>query len=304
MNFSRTSGLERLAEALVEGARLELHLTPKPGLVDLWDSGSHPDLSLALMEESLGMVACYLRELAGSLGRGEPFVAQVEIAKRTEVRMRAALGTNTHKGYLFLSGFLLIARWHAPSSDIPAVREAIRSLARRFFTDRAASDTNGENARVRYRVGGIVREARKGFPSLFEEALPAYASAIARHGSPRTARFHVLARLMQTVEDTTALHRCGAEGLRRIRRDGRTLERLIDGGGDFDSFLLRLNREYVALNLTMGGVADLLGLALGYLAFLNPDYRAPAPVASSFANCSRATLAVSGRYFPSCSTHC
>ena len=274
MNSSRISEIARLAEALVGGARLELHLTPKPGLVDRLDRGSHPDLSFSLMEESLGMVSLYLRELIRSLSEGEPFSAQIGIARRTEGRMREVLGTNTHKGYLFLSGFLLIARWRARSSEAPAIRGEIRRLAHSFFAAKGISETNGQRARERFRVGGIVREALEGFPSLFEEALPAYAAAIERHRGPGIARFCVLARLMQTVEDTTALHRCGEAGLLRIRRDGRTLERLIDDGGDFTPYLRRLNCEYVALNLTMGGVADLLGLALGSIKFLPLSARA------------------------------
>ena len=56
MNSLRLSGLERLADGLARGAALELYLTPKPGLVDLADCGSHPDLSLAVMERSIRIV--------------------------------------------------------------------------------------------------------------------------------------------------------------------------------------------------------------------------------------------------------
>ena len=35
---------------------MELYLTPKPGLVDLADNGSHPDLSVPIMERSIGIV--------------------------------------------------------------------------------------------------------------------------------------------------------------------------------------------------------------------------------------------------------
>ncbi len=49
--------------------------------MDLADSGSHPDLSFALMERSLGLVRGYLLEVSVSLGRGEPLAAQVELAR-------------------------------------------------------------------------------------------------------------------------------------------------------------------------------------------------------------------------------
>src|SRR5512138_1994436 len=53
---SRRAALDRLALALADGLWHELVLTPKPGLVDLEDSGSHPDLTFDLMVQSIGSV--------------------------------------------------------------------------------------------------------------------------------------------------------------------------------------------------------------------------------------------------------
>ena len=39
-----------VAAALADGVKAELYLTPKPGLVDLHDCGSHDDLSLVVVE--------------------------------------------------------------------------------------------------------------------------------------------------------------------------------------------------------------------------------------------------------------
>ena len=74
----------------------------------------------------------------------------------------------------------------------------------------------------------------------------------------------MLGRLMATVEDTTALHRCGSEGLETVRRDGRMLELLVAERSDFMAFLAERNEHYVSRNLTMGGVADLLALAFAW----------------------------------------
>jgi triphosphoribosyl-dephospho-CoA synthase len=77
----------------------------------------------------------------------------------------------------------------------------------------------------------------------------------------------MMAALMQTVDDTTTLHRGGIAGLARIRRDGQALARLVDEERDCTAFLTRLNDDYKRLNLTLGGVADMLGLAFGWLIF-------------------------------------
>lgn len=265
MNSSHRSETEQLATALAEGAALELYLTPKPGLVDLADCGSHQDLSLATMERSLRFIADYLRDLLGSLQAGEPFASQAQIGKRVEQTMLQVLGTNTHKGYIFLSGLLLVARWRSASPHEQALQSSVSSLARLFFDGGEESGTNGGQVRGRYRAGGIVREALDGLPALFDEALPAYRGAVAQGRCFTRASFAMLARLMQTVEDTTTLHRGGVLGLHRIRRDGRELERLLEEDGDFMPFLNRLNRDYIRMNLSMGGVADMLGLSYGYL---------------------------------------
>jgi triphosphoribosyl-dephospho-CoA synthase len=265
MNSSHISEIERFADALVMGAAMELYLTPKPGLVDLADRGSHPDLSLSLMERSLHYLAVYMEELLNSLVGGEDFARQAAIGRRTENRMLAGLGSNTHKGYIFLCGLFLVAKWRSLSCNVEPIRGSIVSLARAFFAQQQEISTKGHRARERFGAGGIVLEARNGLPALFDAALPAYQEATRRHGCHWIASFAMMGRLMQRVEDTTALHRCGTLGLARIRRDGRRLEEMIEAGADYLPFLQAINREYIRMNLTMGGVADMLGLSYAYL---------------------------------------
>lgn len=265
MNCSVPSDLEKLACALAQGASLELYLTPKPGLVDRADRGSHPDLSIATMERSIEFVSDYLDQMVGSLSAGESFVHQRALGLRAEQRLLVELGTNTHKGFIFLSGMLLIARRHAASADEKALRAALCTLADEFFRGAAEQSTNGRQARTKYGAGGIVAESTQGFPSIFEHGLPVFRSAVEQHGCFRTASFALLARLMQTVEDTTTLHRAGSLGLSRVKRDGRRLEKIVADGQDYEAYLKDLNRNYIRMNITIGGVADMLGIAYGYL---------------------------------------
>lgn len=265
MHCSPIPPLERLASALAAGAALELYLTPKPGLVDLADRGAHPDLSLALMERSLAIVAAYLDDIARSLVAGQPFPQQRALGMAAERRMFGELDTNTHKGYIFLAGMLLIARWHAPAPDEKALRRTLSGLSTDFFAAGETIASHGRTVRDRYSAGGIVREAILGLPAVFDGALPAFRKTLQQTGCFSAASFAMLANLMQTVDDTTTLHRGGPAGLARVKRDGRRLEQLIAGGDDYLAFLRATNRAYIRMNLTMGGVADLLGLAYGWL---------------------------------------
>ena len=244
---------------------MELYLTPKPGLVDLMDNGSHPDLSVPVMEQSIGIVAEYLEKIVVSLKSDEPFSGQKALAIKAEQQLYDELGTNTHKGYIFLSGMLLIARRHAGASDEFSVRKSLSSISEDFFRTSAEKNTNGEKARKKFNAGGIVREAIDGYPSLFEEALPAFRQSLEQRRCITTASFAMMARLMQTVDDTTTLHRSGLPGLERVRQDGRMLEAVIADGGEFISCLEELNHQYKRLNITIGGVADMLGIAFGCL---------------------------------------
>jgi triphosphoribosyl-dephospho-CoA synthetase len=255
----------RLALDLVRGAFMELYLTPKPGLVDLNDSGSHRDLSLPRMEASLAIVSGYLSTLADSLCRGEELEEQVRLGVAAENDMLERVGTNCHKGYIFLSGLLLAASSQAPPRQERALSEAVARLAARFFDQTENPESNGSRARETYRARGIKGEALLGLPALFEEALPAFRREIASGGNRGSAVYAMLGRLMATVEDTTALHRCGSRGLETVREDGRKLELLVAERKDFLAFLAERNEHYVSRNLTMGGVADLLALAFAWL---------------------------------------
>ena len=265
------SELERLADALAEGLWRELCLTPKPGLVDLEDSGSHRDLAFRTMERSIALVRRAFAELALSLDAGEPLPRQVALGQRAEQHMLRELGTNTHKGALFLGGLLLVGRHRAAGDDDASLRAGVAAAARELHATRAALSTHGEDARRQFGVGGILAEALAGLPSLFD-ALPAFRAARPRGEDLSAASFAMLARLMQTVEDTTALHRCGLVGLERIREDGARLQRLLERSGDHVGFLRGRNALYRRMDLTMGGVADLLGMGLGLLAYRGETY--------------------------------
>lgn len=254
-----------MASALAEGAKMELYLTPKPGLVDLEDTGSHTDLNIPVMEASIGYVAEYLDAISESLLAGEAFPFQKQIAIEAEQKLYSSLGTNTHKGYIFLSGMLLIAMWHAKSVCAADVRVSLARLSQEYFLNHSTGLTNGSVVREKLAVKGIVLEATLAYPALFDVALPAYRELTAHNRSHEEASFLMLARLMQVVEDTTTLHRGGARGLARVKSDGEALERVIIECGDYVGLLRELNRAYVQENLTIGGVADMIGLAFSYL---------------------------------------
>jgi len=132
----------------------------------------------------------------------------------------------------------------------------IAEVAGGFFALQSAPDTPGARVRAHHGLGGIQAEALNGLPAVFEHGWPVYRKALASGCGPGEAAFHLMAALMQTVEDTTAVRRRGLEGLARLRRDGADLQLLLARSGEPVPFLAALNDAYRSENLTMGGVPN------------------------------------------------
>ncbi len=262
---STPSNTASLAEALSAGLRAELDLTPKPGLVDRRDSGSHDDLDYPLMLRSIALLEQYFSGCVNALHAGHGIERLRELGLLAEQRMFARLGTNTHRGAIFLGGLLLGAAHAADCNEPRAVSDAVTDCAHQLFAQQLPRGTTGERVRARYRVGGIVGEALNGLPAVFTVGVPALHEARRRGLNERDGLYLAMARLMQTVEDTTALRRCGPDGLARLRRDGARLERLLEDGNDPIPFLEHCNRQYRTQRLTMGGVADLLAICVAWV---------------------------------------
>ncbi|GAB1535429.1 triphosphoribosyl-dephospho-CoA synthase [Geovibrio sp. ADMFC3] len=248
-----SADLTHISDCLTAGAKAELDLTPKPGLVDAFDSGSHDDLSYAGMLLSVSLLPQYYQELAQEAINGADVAGLRRTGLEAEKRMIDICGSNAHKGYIFLSGLVLIACLSGGNLE-----DEIAKTARKFFAENLP-ESNGETARKTYSTGGIITECLNGMPSVFKHALPAMEDEYKKNGCTKRTRFAGLAEIMQTAEDTTALHRCGAKGLKIIKEDGKELaERLISD--THVEWLQKRNRFYKEIRLTMGGAADLLAI--------------------------------------------
>ena len=263
-----------LARTLAAAAATELRLTPKPGLIDLADTGSHPDLSYDAMERSVALLPRYFTELVDARLSGADLEACIGIGQQAEARMFAVAGANTHKGFIFLAGLLLLAACDGARTH-RAFREAVASIASAFF-QRTAGRGHGPSASAREpatRVRGVAAEALAGLPSVFDLAQPALAVTLADRADLQIASHLAMSRLMQTVDDTTSVRRCGEAGLVRIRRDGRTLEALIARRDESHlPVVAAWNRDYRSERLTMGGVADLLAISLALTFSADPGH--------------------------------
>jgi triphosphoribosyl-dephospho-CoA synthase len=177
-----------------------------------------------------------------------------------ENRMNREIKSNAHKGFIFLSGLVLMAAC-ACGGRADLLRREISEIAKGFFSHFGSPDSYGADIRNRHGLGGIRAEAEQGLPAVFEHGWPKYREALESGWGPEHAGFYLMAVLMQRLEDTTAIHRCGLEGLARLRQDGARLQRLLEQQQAPEPMLAALNQQYRRLGLTMGGVADCMALA-------------------------------------------
>ena len=250
------ASIEALAASLARGALRELELSPKPGLVDRRDCGSHPDLSHASMRVSVDLLPRYFGDILDCHREGRDLAAFVAAGVEAEARMTRAIHSNAHKGYIFLAGLVLMAACRGGGRATPA---AVAGVAREIFEGASATDSHGARVRARHGLGGVRAEALAGLPAVFEHGWPRYREVLDTW-APDRAAFYLMAVLMQRVEDTTAVSRCGLEGLARLRADGAALQRLLERGQDPEPWLAARNEDYRRMGLTMGGVADCMAL--------------------------------------------
>ena len=260
---------------IAEGALLsEVYTTPKPGLVDLNNSGSHTDMDVGTFELSAKALRPYLEECfeIGVRTKGDTpngaFLALRKAGIEAEKAMYSATdGVNTHKGAIYSFGIIcgsLGRLWEAdaPFKSAHEILSTSASLVKESaIRDLKASDgsTAGTRLYIEKGIMGIRGEAKDGFPSVKDIALPRLCSLTEGGMSLTEAGAIALLHLILSVDDTSLYKRGGDSGIAYAKEYAKRLtakERIptIDE-------LLEMDSEFTKRNLSPGGCADLLALS-------------------------------------------
>lgn len=257
---------------------LEVHLTPKPGLVDTVNQGAHDDMDLALFVHSATVLAPYMAGFVrvGWLHHHQPLSSLLTelrpIGIDAEVAMfQATSGVNTHKGMIFSMGIICgVAGWlqaNQRNINANAISEAVIQCCQHLVWDelqeigRREPITQGEKLYQQYGVTGARGEAASGFRTIMVHALPAYQSAIAQEFSTEQALWQTLLVLIAHNQDTNLLSRGGMAGLLYVQQYAFSL--LTSGGishPDIEMALNQFDRCLIERHLSPGGSADLLAV--------------------------------------------
>ena len=279
---------ERISEAAVRALIREAETTPKPGLVDRRNNGSHPDMSLEMLLRSARSLKPYFRECARAgmkLEEADAFPTLRALGMEAEKTMlNATGGVNAHKGAIFSLGLLAasaaacLRSFEADAEKIcaRAGRMAAPHMEAHFRSLRAeTAGSFGDRLYLETGLRGARGEAADGFPSVLRIALPALdaeemgnpaevvGSSVTADGNSvmpdaeELSGAYALLRLAVEMDDTTLIRRGGRSRAEAAKREIRAL---LDSGLTREK-VETLDDQFIRENLTIGGCADLLACA-------------------------------------------
>lgn len=254
----------------------EVHTTPKAGLVDENNSGSHTDMDINTFEKSIEVLGSYFEKIAlvsmceHEKEPGELMKRLQKIGIEAENAMLAKTnGVNTHKGLIYSLG-LLIADIGGILMGLHTRLSLLASVGMEDAFDKAKNSpkTHGEMQYLRCGAKGIRGEAQGGFKTAKEASkiLSEYKKTLDKN----TAQALTLVEIMKVLEDTNVLHRGGEEALSFMRMSAEKI-----ASADIEkrlSMIKALDDEFIKRNISPGGCADTLALAIFLDLFTQKHY--------------------------------
>lgn len=262
--------------------RYEAWTTPKPGLVDMNNNGSHSDMDITLLMLSVSVIAKYFRSFfylginSAHESPEQTFALLREEGKKAEAEMLEATGgVNTHRGAIFLFGILCGAcgRCWSPAGLCRDHKELFRvcsemtnALLRAELDslNRETARTHGEKLYVSHGVRGARGSAMDGFPEVGSISLPILRQGVEDGQKLFSAGSAALLHLIANVTDTNIIYRSDMKVQERLKAKLSAL--LHSTPFPDEGTVYSMDMDFIAHRLSPGGCADLL--AITYFVFL------------------------------------
>ena len=256
----------KIGELAVQSLLDEVYTTPKPGLVDRNNSGSHRDMNLSTFESSAHALKPYFCRCAAIGMQMQQASAEDTFALLRKAGLQAEQtmfqvtnGVNTHKGAIFTIGLLCAAagRLWSPEGrweEDALFRQVSAMTAEAMEADwQRTGSTTGQKLYKQYGIRGIRGEAAQGLPSVSKLGLPTFRDYQNRGLDRNMAGVMTLLSLIAQVEDTNMIARGGLDGAAEGAHQAALLLK-----SPTLSDILELDCWFIQKNLSPGGCADLL----------------------------------------------
>lgn len=274
-----TEAIEKIdaADAAALACRALLYeacTTPKPGLVDRSNSGSHTDMDIFTFIDSSCALQPYF-EICTKIGKqtaaqpaAETFHLLRKAGKKAEADMFSATGgINTHKGAIFSMGILCGALGRLPRSQwvqsdlvLDECAAMTQGLVAADFSGltRENAATSGQRLFLEYHITGVRGQAEAGFPAVRNAGLPILKGGIARGLNINDAGCAALLALITAAADTNLIARSNVATQQKTVTE---LNELLRQNPYPEKHILeKLDQKFIEKNLSPGGSADLLAI--------------------------------------------
>ncbi len=264
----------------------EVSVSPKPGLVDRFDSGAHADMDFFTYLDSSVALTEYFRlsylEGASSSCLAPPalFPHLRRLGIQAEQQMYTATrGVNTHKGIIFTLGLFCgglgwLSGRGEPVDEVGLLRLCSQIVTPEFERELGkipltSARSGGERFYAATGHSGIRGEAAAGYPSIAYCGLPVLRSALQQGYSINDAGIIVLLELLCCVHDSNLFVRCGEKKQHELAQAAREI---LDAEQLDLGRVARLNQRCVRDWASPGGCADLLAATLFlHFYFMKPE---------------------------------
>ena len=269
--YFRDRDAKAVASLAVQSLIYEVNTTPKPGLVDRRNNGSHQDMDTRLFEISAHALQPYFKRCV-QIGQEtahrsaeETFPLLREAGLQAEKAMfQATGGVNTHKGAIYTLGILCGSVGKLWSAEKPIANsddiltECANIVRASVPTDLVAAKgkTAGEQMYLKYGIRGIRGEVAEGLPSVQKVGLPRFQQFLADGFSENDAGVYTLLHLIANVTDTNLYKRGGEAGAEWAANAARKL--LSAAKHPSIAQIEAMDDGFISRNLSPGGCADLL----------------------------------------------
>ena len=271
----------RDAQDIADAARLavrallyEVTTTPKPGLVDRRNSGSHKDMDVFTFMDSAAALYPYF-EACAQTGREtaeqpapETFAALRPLGCEAEGEMLDATGgVNTHKGAVFSVGIVCAALgrldrslWAEAARVLAEVSAMTAGLTEKDFAGVTAENaaTVGQKLYIQYGITGVRGQVEAGLPAVLNVGLPVLEEGLAKGYDFDRVGGGALLAILANSTDTNIIARSSRERQLALTEELKAL--LVQTPYPDKDALAALDDRFIAENLSPGGSADLLAL--------------------------------------------
>lgn len=265
--------MKKIDELAFETLIKEVKLTPKPGLVDKNNNGSHSDMDLNLFFKSANAIKPFILKFF-NCGKDSLHVSDEIVFDKLRIigleceeqMFKATNGVNTHKGMVFSFAVICgaIGKIKAKHERLECVQlqdeiKAIcKGLIQKDLSGKKLKNTNGEKFFQKTKSAGIREEAQNGYPTIFQKSLIFYNEKKEKYTENIALKLTLLF-IMTQAKDSNLYARGGLEGLSFAKTESKKILDLNDFSR-LDEQLYELDKDFIAKNLSPGGSADLLCL--------------------------------------------